>query len=241
MNPANLNPLPTAQEADKFVEYMGGSDVILRKAKADFANGEYRFVATVMDKVVRTEPNNKEARKLLANTYEQLGYQSETMGWRNTYLTGAQELRVGTQPGTPKTASPDVLSEMTVTNLLDFLAVKVDSTIAQNTPFTMNVIVPDLNEIHFIEMSNGNLNNGLVAKAKKADATITINKADITNILLEKTTLATLMKNEKVTITDDAKVLDKLMAASVEFDTQFEIVPRPAKDQKVDEKFYHNN
>ena len=130
---------------------------------------------------------------------------------------------------------------MSVTNLLDFLAVKVDSTIAQHTPFTMNVIVPDLNEIHFIEMSNGNLNNGLVAKAKKADATITINKADITNILLEKTTLATLMKNEKVTITDDAKVLDKLMAASVEFDTQFEIVPRPAKDQKVDEKFYHNN
>lgn len=238
MNPANLNPLPTKQEAEKFVDYMGGSDVILKKAQADFANGEYRFVATVMDKVVQSEPNNKDARKLLADTYEQLGYQSETMGWRNTYLTGAQELRVGTLPGTPKTASADVLSEMSITNLLDYFAVKVDSTKAQHTPFTLNVIVPDLNEIHFVEMSNGNLNNGLVDKTKKADATIRVNKADLTQILLGQTDLTQLIKANKVSIKGDAKVLDKLKASLVEFDSQFEIVPRPTKGQEVDTKFY---
>ncbi|QFU23703.1 MBL fold metallo-hydrolase [Shewanella eurypsychrophilus] len=238
MNPANLNPLPTHPEATKFVEYMGGADAVVNKAQADYKQGEYRFVATALNKVVMAEPDNKAARTLLADTYEQLGYQSETMGWRNTYLTGAQELRVGTMPGTPKTASADVLAEMSITNLLDYMAVKIDSSIAQHTPFTMNVLIPDLNEIHFVEMSNGNLNNGLVTKAKTADATLTINKADVTQILLGKATLAELAKAGKATITGNANVLEELKAASVEFDTSFEIVPRPSKGNEVDAHFY---
>ena len=59
---------------------MGGSDVIVKKAHSDFEKGEYRFVASVLDQVVRAEPENNKARKLLADTYEELGYQSETMG-----------------------------------------------------------------------------------------------------------------------------------------------------------------
>ncbi|MGF1754419.1 MBL fold metallo-hydrolase [Vibrio makurazakiensis] len=238
MNPANLNPLPTDKEAAKFVDYMGGSDIIVKKAQADFEKGEYRFVATVLDKVVNAEPSNDEARKLLADTYEQLGYQSETMGWRNTYLTGAQELRVGTLPGTPKTASPDVLAEMSLTNLLDYMAVKVDSTIAQHTPFTMNVIIPDLDETYFVEMSNGNLSNGLVESARNADATLYINKSDITKIMLGKTTLNELLANKQAGINGDAKVLEKLAAASSEFDGSFEIVPRPEQGKEVDAHLY---
>ena len=238
MNPANLNPLPTDKEATKFVDYMGGSDVVIKKAETDFAKGEYRFVATVLNKVVKAEPSNKEARKLLADTYEQLGYQSETMGWRNTYLTGAQELRVGSMPGTPKTASSDVISEMDITSLLDFMAVKVDAKIAQHTPFTMNVVVPDVNEIHFVEMSNGNLNNGLVQATQEADSTLTVNKADVTRILLKQVKLAELLAAGKATLTGDITVLEKLAKASVEFDTSFEIVPRPEKGQEVDANFY---
>lgn len=241
MNPANLNPLSTQPEATKFVEYMGGADAVVNKAKSDFKQGEYRFVATALNKVIMAQPDNTAARTLLADTYEQLGYQSETMGWRNTYLTGAQELRVGTLPGTPKTASADVLAEMSITNLLDYMAVKVDSSIAQHTPFTMNVVVPDLKEIHFVEMSNGNLNNGLVNKAQIADATLTIKKADVTKILLGVTTLTALTKNGKVTIQGNPNVLKKLKAASVEFDTSFEIVPRPTANNKVDASFYNKH
>ncbi|MBW3695925.1 MBL fold metallo-hydrolase [Vibrio sp. T187] len=239
MNPANLNPLPTDQEAAKFVDYMGGSEVIVEKAQADFEKGEYRFVATVLNKVVNAEPENDEARKLLADTYEQLGYQSETMGWRNTYLTGAQELRVGTLPGTPKTASPDVLAEMSITNLLDYMAVKVDSTIAQHTPFTLNVVIPDLDETYFVEMSNGNLNNGLVDKIRDAEATLYINKSDVTKILLGKTSLKDLLETKQAGIKGDASVFEKLAAASIEFDSAFEIVPRPMKGHEVDAHLYH--
>ncbi|MFK0571404.1 alkyl/aryl-sulfatase [Endozoicomonas sp.] len=238
MNPANLNPLPVKQEATRMVRYMGGSEAVFQLAQADYEKGEYRFVATIMDKVVQAEPDNKEARQLLADTYEQLGYQSETMGWRNTYLTGAQELRIGTLPGNPKSASPDVLSEMSITNLLDYMAVKVDSTIAQYLPFTMNVVVPDLDEVHFVEMSNGNLSNGLVDGVREADATLYINKADVTRMLLGKTTLAELFESRQAGLKGDASVLDNLKKASVEFDATFEIVPRPKQGQEVDAHLY---
>ncbi len=205
MNPANLNPLPLKEEAQKFVEYMGGSDAVIKKAQLDFDQGNYRFVSTALNKVVIAEPDNTKARQLLADSFEQQGYQAEGAGWRNIFLTGAQELRIGTMPGAPKTASPDVLSEMTVTNLLDYIAVQVVATKAESVPFTLNVNVPDINEKHFVEMSNGNLNNIEVTKlSEDADATLHVNKADLTKILLGQTTMAELLKSGQAGITGDA-------------------------------------
>lgn len=238
MNPANLNPLPVKPESAKFVEYMGGSELILEKAEADFEKGEYRFIATALNKVIQVEPKNVEARKLLADTYEQLGYQAEGAGWRNIYLTGAQELRVGTLPGAPKTASPDVLANMTIENLLDYLAVKVDSIKAQHTPFTLNVVLPDDKETYFVEMSNGNLNNILVDKEMKADATLLINRADVSQILLEKTTLKALLESGNAGIKGDKSVLQKLTSSLTNADAKFEIVPRPEKGEEVDAELY---
>lgn len=238
MNPANLNPLPVKPESAKFVEYMGGSELILEKAEADFEKGEYRFIATALNKVIQVEPKNVEARKLLADTYEQLGYQAEGAGWRNIYLTGAQELRVGTLPGAPKTASPDVLANMTIENLLDYLAVRVDSMKAQHTPFTLNVVIPDEKETYFVEMSNGNLNNILVDKEVKADATLLINRSDVSKILLQQMTLATLLENGSAGIKGDKSVLQKLTDSLTNADAKFEIVPRPVKGEEVDAELY---
>jgi alkyl sulfatase BDS1-like metallo-beta-lactamase superfamily hydrolase len=238
MNPANLNPLPVAPQAEKFVEYMGGSEVIIKKAHADFEKGEYRFVATILNKVVQVDPKNKDARKLLADTYEQLGYQSEGAGWRNIYLTGAQELRIGTKPGAPKTASADVLANMTVENLFDYMAVRVDSLKAQNTPFTLNVVLPDSKETFFVEMSNGNMSNIKVDKALEADATLYVNRTDVTKLVLKQTTLKALFESKEAGIKGDKTVLNKLMASLVEFDEKFEIVPRPAKGEEVDAQLY---
>ncbi|WP_062261153.1 alkyl/aryl-sulfatase [Endozoicomonas arenosclerae] len=239
MNPANLNPLPTLEEAVKFVEYMGGVETIVAKAQKDFEKGEYRFVATVLNKAVKAEPDNKAARQLLADTYEQLGYQSETMGWRNTYLSGAQELRIGTQPGTPKTASPDVLAEMTMGSLLDYMAVKVDSTIAQYKPFTLNIVLPDIDETYFVEMSNGNLNNGQVQETHSADSTLYINKSDVTDILLKRTTLKALFEKGQAGLKGDCEVIGKLQSSMTAFNPTFEIVPRPDQGQTVDAHLYN--
>ncbi|WP_299787583.1 alkyl sulfatase dimerization domain-containing protein [uncultured Shewanella sp.] len=229
MNPANLNPLPTQPEAVKFVEYMGGAKNVISKAQADFAQGEYRFVATALNKVVMADPGNQVARHLLADTYEQLGYQAEGAGWRNIYLTGAQELRFGIKPGAPKSASADVISEMDLPTLFDFLAVKVDSLKAAELGLiTMNIVTPDNNKILYVEMSNGNLSNIEVDQVKKADATLTVNQADITRILLGEAKIEVLLKQGKANITGDSKAFDKIASTLVEFDSNFEIVPLKA-------------
>jgi len=237
MNPANLNPLPIKKESAKFVEYMGGAKAIMEKSKKDFDNGEYRFAATALNKLVRTEPNNIQARALLADTYEQMGYQAEGAGWRNIYLTGAQELRLGKlSPGTPKTASADVISEMDPGMLLDYIAVQVDSLKAQDVPFTMNIVIEK--DVYYVEMSNGNLNNIEVDKAKEsADATITLDRAGFNQILLGQARLTALIESNQATIEGDNTVLEKLVSTLVKFDPGFEIVP--FSEQTVDANFYN--
>lgn len=60
-NAANLNPLQTKDEATKFVTYMDGGNAILSNARQDYAKGEYRFVATVLNKLVAAQPYNNAA------------------------------------------------------------------------------------------------------------------------------------------------------------------------------------
>ena len=71
----------------------------MQKAKADFDKGEYRWVAEALKHVVFADPANKEAKELLADAYEQMGYQAESGPWRSIYLQGAYELRNGVPDG----------------------------------------------------------------------------------------------------------------------------------------------
>ncbi|MBT4210918.1 MAG: MBL fold metallo-hydrolase, partial [Porticoccaceae bacterium] len=50
-NPANLNPLPPEQTAIRYVEFMGGSEAILRRAGDYMAKGDYRWVGEVLNHV----------------------------------------------------------------------------------------------------------------------------------------------------------------------------------------------
>ncbi len=234
MNPANLNPLPIKEESVKFVEYMGGSTAILKRAAKDFDRGEYRFAATALNKLVQAEPDNLEARKLLADTFEQMGYQAEGAGWRNIYLTGAQELRLGkVTPGAPKSASADVISEMGPDMLLDFIAVRVDSLKAQYLPFSMNIVIGG--DTYFVEMSNGNLSNIKVDQPRDGvDATITLDQEGFSKVLLGQARLATLIESNEATLEGDGSVLQKLASTLVQFDPSFEIVPFSEKTVDAD-------
>src|ERR1700733_10676497 len=77
-NPANLDPLPPVAAGKKFVEYMGGAEAILSRARADFDKGEFRFIAQALSHLVFAEPDNAAARAMLADTFEQLGYAAES-------------------------------------------------------------------------------------------------------------------------------------------------------------------
>jgi hypothetical protein len=92
---------------------MGGAAAVIARAREDFKAGNYRCVAQIMDQVVYADPTNREARALAARAFEQLGYLSESATWRNAYLLGAQELRIG--PPSPRRSpgvTPDMLHAM---------------------------------------------------------------------------------------------------------------------------------
>ena len=114
-NPVNLNPLPPCDTAKKLVEYLGSTELVLCKAKKDYAKGEYQWVAQITKELVYADPANQKARNLCADALEQLGYQAESGAWRNAYLMGAAELRKGNLSGLARTANglASAMKEMT--------------------------------------------------------------------------------------------------------------------------------
>jgi len=112
-NPANLNPLPPEESAMYYVKYMGGADNILDMATRSFDEGDYRWVAEVLNHLIFAEPGNKKARRLLAKTYDQMGYQAESGVWRSVYLSAAYELRHGApEKGLNLSRARDLLQRM---------------------------------------------------------------------------------------------------------------------------------
>jgi alkyl sulfatase BDS1-like metallo-beta-lactamase superfamily hydrolase len=158
-NPAHLHELPPVEVAARVVDYMGGADAVLARARADFERGEYRWVAQVVNHVVFADPTNQAARQLQADTLEQLGYQAESGPWRSFYLTGAQELRNGTPsvPGLRGSVSVDVMRAMTPAMVLDNCAVKLDGPRAAEHHLVFDIELTDRRETHHVVVANGTL------------------------------------------------------------------------------------
>ena len=156
-NPAHLHELPPVESATRFVDYMGGADAVLDRARADFDRGEYRWVAQVVNLVVFADPSNQAARHLQADTLEQLGYQAESGPWRSFYLSGAQELRNGTpsMPGVRGAVSLDVMSAMTPAMVLDNCAVKLHGPRAAEVAVDFDVDFTDRGETRHVVIANG--------------------------------------------------------------------------------------
>ena len=91
-NPATLIPLSPADSAPLYVEMMGGSDKILARGQQLHNEGKYFLAQEILNKLVQAEPSNQTAKDLLADVFEQIGYQQENPGLRNSFLAGAYEL-----------------------------------------------------------------------------------------------------------------------------------------------------
>ncbi|WP_407732736.1 alkyl/aryl-sulfatase [Pseudocitrobacter faecalis] len=224
-NPATLDELPPEASAKKFVEYMGGADAVMQKAKADYAQGHYRWVAQVTSKIVFANPDNQAARHLEADALEQLGYQAESGPWRNFYLTGAQELRNGVVKGpTPNTASPDTVRAMSPEMFFDYLAVHINGEKAANAKAIFNVDLGNDGGKYKLELENGVLNHTANVQADNADATMTLTRATLNKIILQEETLKQAQTKGEVNITGDSAKLDQMLSYMDKFEFWFNIV-----------------
>ncbi|HAV1532616.1 TPA: MBL fold metallo-hydrolase [Enterobacter hormaechei subsp. xiangfangensis] len=224
-NPATLDELPPVEAAKKYVDYMGGARAILEKARVDYARGNYRWVAQVVSKVVFADPNNKAARELEADAFEQLGYHAESGPWRNAYLTGAQELRNGVKiKPTPKTASPDAVRAMSTEMIFDYFGVHLNGVRAANARGIFNVDLGREGGRYKLELENGVLNHSANIQAEDPDATITLSRETLNKIILKETTLKKAQQAGEVTIVGNAAKVDEMLRCMESFSFWFPVV-----------------
>lgn len=204
-NPVNLNPLEPAEYAKKLVEYLGDTDAVLEKAREDFANGEYQWVAQITKELIYADPTNQEARNLCADALEQLGFQAESGTWRNAYLVAALELREGNQASqATSSAAGAVLIEMTTEMILDYVALRTDALAAQDNDVAFNLHITDLNENYYIVRKNGVLLYYSGMQNSEADTTVTCTKMQLIGYIMQKDVPAPVIEG-------DDTVLDSLI------------------------------
>jgi alkyl sulfatase BDS1-like metallo-beta-lactamase superfamily hydrolase len=224
-NPATLIPLSPRDSAPLYVEMMGGSDKIMAKGEELNEAGQYRHAAEILDRLVFAEPENQPAKDLLADAYEQLGYQQENPGLRNAFLAGAYELRSGIPEGEAPTPGPDMIQAMSTGLFLDFLGIRMDSTKAEDFEFTINLSTPDNGEKYVIELSNATLTNIEGYLADDPDLAITINRSDLEQVMLGVKSFTAQIEDGTAQTEGDLGVLEQLASAMVDFDLFFEVLP----------------
>ena len=218
-NPAHLNPVTPTERAKKTVEYMGGADKVLQKAREDYEKGDYQWVAEITSTLVFADPTNKEARYLCADALEQLGYQAEAGTWRAAYLTGAQELRSGIAISTGSASSSmDILLAMEPYMVLDYMGILLDSNAAQGLNLKFNLIVPNDNT-YAVTVWSGVMLYQKGTLVDDAVATITMPKQAV-GLLLSPD----VMDSEFVKFEGDKAAFQELYKYLVEFDIYFNII-----------------
>lgn len=225
-NPATLIPLSPKDSAPLYVEMMGGSAKILAKGRELYRQGKYREAMEIVNKLVYAQPNNTAAKDLLADIFEQIGYQKESPSVRNSFLGAAYELRHGMPSGVaPKSSGPDMIRAMGTELWLNSLAISLDSKKAAGMKFTINLSTPDNGEQYVVEMSNSALSSIKGQQAKNPDLTITVNRSDLEKVMGGEATFEQLQADGKAKFDGNRKVFDQLKSTLTIFKPDFELMP----------------
>jgi alkyl sulfatase BDS1-like metallo-beta-lactamase superfamily hydrolase len=225
-NPVNLSPLSPKESAPLYVEMMGGSKRIIAKSKKLYKQGKYRFSQEILNKLIYAEPENQVAKDLLADVFEQLGYQCESSSLRNCYLAAAMELRDGIKEGMkPHRGGPDILKAMSTDMFIDFIAIHVDARKAERMQFKINLITPDNRENFLIEMSNETMTHIKGYLCRDPDLSIVINRSDLEQIMTERISFDQLVMLGKAKLIGNQEILKLLRSTLVSFDPLFEMLP----------------
>jgi alkyl sulfatase BDS1-like metallo-beta-lactamase superfamily hydrolase len=212
-NPCNLHALPPAKAAAKFVAYMGGAAAVIERARADFARGEFRWVAQVMKEVVFAEPDNRQARELCADALEQMGYQAESATWRNAFLYGAQELRHGVfQVPARSLLSADTLAGLGTDVLFDALAIRLDPAKAAGQAFRINWRFTDRGEELLLTLKHCTLSHRMGEQAASATASVITTREALDAIILRKATVQDSLASGALQLAGDRSALAQFFA-----------------------------
>ena len=224
-NPSNLHPIPQQQAAIKYVDYMGGAAAVMKKALRDYNQGEYRWVAMVVKHLVFAEPDNHQARYLLADAYEQMGYQAESGVWRNFYLSGALELRQGIDKS--RKAAPvdkEIIAGVPIELLLDAMAVRLNGPNAANENIQLNIELTDTHQRYLVQVRNGVLHGFADQHSEDPSATLKLNSTDLRLMFGGMVSAGTLLTKGRLNVSGNPLALIKFSSLFDDFEFNFGIV-----------------
>jgi alkyl sulfatase BDS1-like metallo-beta-lactamase superfamily hydrolase len=224
-NPANLDPLPPVDVAQKYVAAMGGAAAVLKQGQAAVAAGDYRWAATLLNHLVFAEPSNAAAKALLASAYDQLGYRAESGPWRDVYLTGAYELRNGASVTAldPK-MGVGVLLNTPVDRFLDSMAVRLNGPDADGKRMTFNFIFDDVGETHVVELENAVLHHRQAEPVADADATVHLTRALLVRLGIGEAGVKDLVMSDELKVEGSRLKLLSFLSLLDKPDPRFPIV-----------------
>jgi len=224
-NPAHLDPLPPEEAARRYVDAMGGADAALERARREYEAGEYRWVAEVVGHIVFADPDNTAARHLQADAFEQLGYQAESASWRNVYLAGAQELRHGIRrlEGGRIAYPLDVVAAMTIEDIFDSLAVRLDGFAAEGINLAIGWRIADTGDdwTLWLENSAVHYRRGI---ADPVSVLAALSRKSLDRLAAGASTLDRETELDQLVITGEAGELRRFFDLLDEVDRYFPIV-----------------
>ncbi|MEU1144498.1 alkyl/aryl-sulfatase [Streptomyces sp. NPDC005863] len=208
-NPTHLWQHPPTESARRYVEFMGGADAVVGKARTSYEAGDLRWVAEVLGHVLFAEPEHAGARALQADTFERIGQGSECGPWRNFYLMGAAELRDGVL-GTPTRSAPDILAALTAEQIFQSMAVRLNGPrAAEAGRLVLRWEFTDTGEDWTLLLSNGALTpmRGDAPRGERPVATLRLARTTLDAVLGGRTTFAAEIAGGGVTLDGDAQAL----------------------------------
>jgi alkyl sulfatase BDS1-like metallo-beta-lactamase superfamily hydrolase len=229
-NPTTLIPLSPEDSAPLYVEMMGGAEPIMAKGRELADQGDYMHAQEILDKLVWGQPDNQEAKDLLADVWEQIGYQQENPGLRNSFLAGAFELRSGIPQGaSPDSGGPDMIGAMSTELFLDFIGIRMDSKKAEALgTYAINLITPDNGEKFAINLSNATFTNVEGFTHDNPDLAITINRSDLEQIMMGIKSFAASIEDGTAKAEGNVDILAQIAGTLTAFEIGFEVLPGTA-------------
>jgi linear primary-alkylsulfatase len=216
-NPAHLWQHPPEAAAARYVEAIGGVEATVERAKVLAEQGDLRFAAELASHAVFADPQNQGAKQVLASSLGRLGYEAECATWRNCFLMGQRELREGVFQTEVSASDPSIASAMTVTQVFDAIAIKIDGPKAWSESFSIMWHVSDGDERYRMELSNGALIHFPTTRTDKADLSVSLTRMQLMKLLATGET-------GDFSLEGDAGVLKRLLSLTEDPDPNFNIV-----------------
>jgi len=223
--PARLDPLPPVEIAHKYVKLAGGPEALMRSAHKAYDHGEYRWTAELVNHLVFAAPDHEAAKALLADSYEQLGYQAESGPWRDFYLSGAQELRQGIDKSLQlRKTNVDVVAAVPTSLLLDFLGVRFNPEGADELKVRINLHFTDTGEKFVLSLAHSVLNNIPNAEDSEADVSLKLTRSIFNQVAVKQTSFPKEVLKGNVVISGNPAALFQVFSRLESFDPWFNIV-----------------